>query len=101
MPTYSRALASSRRVGLGEERIAAIRARAAERCPPTRRLNSARIWFSARRTVAVEAMIFGPTGLPPTSRVAQCVERRLVEPDHRAERTGDQVQLVLDDQVRR
>ena len=29
------------------------------------------------------------------------VDRRLVEADHRPQRTGDQVQLVLDDQVRR
>ena len=32
---------------------------------------------------------------------AQRVEGRLVQPDHRAERAGDQVQLVLDDQVGR
>ncbi|WP_322495465.1 hypothetical protein [Chloroflexus sp.] len=33
------------------------------------RPNRAWIWSWARRTVAVEAMIFGPTGLPLTSRV--------------------------------
>ena len=66
-----------------------------------RRLNSARIWFSARRTVAVEATIFGPNLLAVDLAAAQLVEGRLVQPDHRAQRPGDQVQLVLDDQVGR
>ena len=66
-----------------------------------RRSNSARICFSARRTVAVEATIFGRIALPPTSRVHSSSSADLVEPDHRAQRAGDQVQLVLDDQVGR
>ena len=63
----------------------------------TPRSNSAAICSSARRMVAVEAMTFG---LLPC-RAAQQVDRGLVEPGERAERPGDQVQLVLDDQLRR
>ena len=66
-----------------------------------RRLNRARIWFSARRTVAVEATIFGRIFLPSDVPAAQFVQGRLVEAHDRAQRPGDQVQLVLDDQVRR
>ena len=69
------------------------------------RLNRAWICVSARRTVAVEATILGrivffcrPARDVPA---AECVEGRLVEPDHGAQRAGDQVQLVLDDQVGR
>ena len=67
----------------------------------SRRLNRARIWFSARRTVAVEAMILGRTLLPSIDPAAQLVQGRLVEPDHGPHGAGDQVQLVLDDQIRR
>ena len=65
------------------------------------RPKSAWIWSAARRTVAVEATIFGgaPVGRRPPG--AQAVDRRLVETGHRAERARDEVQLVLDDEVRR
>ena len=35
----------------------------------------------------------------PFTPAGKLVERRLVEPDHRSQRTGNQVQFVLDDQV--
>ena len=66
-----------------------------------RRLNKARIWFSARRTVAVEATIFGRILWPSTSRTQSSSRADLVQPRDRAQRAGDQVQFVLDHQVRR
>ena len=42
-----------------------------------------------------------PSAGPDRARQRHSRRRRLVQPDHRAERAGDQVQLVLDDQVRR
>ena len=84
----------------GEKRIATVRP-GGGKMSTVARLNSARIWLSARRTVAVEATIFGLTSMPSSLPYAECFERRLVQPDHRAERTRDQVQLILDDQVRR
>ena len=56
---------------------------------------------SARRTVAVEATILGRTRSSPIRARAQAVDARLVEAGDRAERPGDQVQLVLDDEVGR
>ena len=85
---------------LGKERIAPVGAGRREDVDQ-RRLNSVRIWFSARRTVAVEATIFGRIFLPVALPTAQLVQGRLVQADHRSQRTGDQVQFVLDDQVGR
>ena len=60
----------------------------------TPRSNSDAICASARRIVAVEAMTLG---LLPWA-AAQQVDRGLVEPRERAERPGNKMQLVLDDQ---
>ena len=43
----------------------------------------------------------GPDDLVAHRAGGQLVKGRLVQPDHRAHRPGDQVQLVLDDQVGR
>ena len=43
----------------------------------------------------------GPRAVLPRSRLAEGVDRRLVKAHHGAEGAGDQMQLVLDDQVRR
>ena len=65
------------------------------------RSNSAAIWSLARRTVAVEATIFGPDALFADAARGELVDRRLVEAGDRAERPGDQMQLVLDDEIGR
>ena len=56
----------------------------------------------ALRTVAVDATISGRTGLPSGGLPGrQGLDGDLEQADRRAQRAGDQVQLVLDDQVRR
>ena len=58
-------------------------------------------WFSALRTVAVEATTSGRTVVSPCVVRREHVDGVLEDADGGAERAGDQVQLVLDDQVRR
>ena len=65
------------------------------------RPNRPRTCSRARFVVAVEATIFGPTGVAVRPSRCKLVDRRLEQPDRGAQRAGDQVQLVLDDQVRR
>ena len=61
------------------------------------RPNSELDWSLARRIVAVEAMTFArPSGLR-----GERVDRGLVQAGKRAERARDQMELVLDDQIRR
>ena len=67
-----------------------------------RAANSAWIWSCARRTVAVEATIFGLTAAPSSSRACRAPSIAVsYRPGHRSERTRDQVKLVLDDEIRR
>ena len=62
----------------------------------------ARTCSAAFRAVAVDATTRGRTGRPDASPPrAQRIDGDLEQPDRRPERAGDQVQLVLDDQVRR
>ena len=42
-----------------------------------------------------------PDGLPVQRPAAQLIDRAFVKADHGAERAADQVELVLDDQIRR
>ena len=65
------------------------------------RSNSAPICRGARRAVAVDAMTFGRARLPCASSQVPAGQppTRTARPS--TERPGDQVQLVLDDQVRR
>ena len=100
MPRYSRA-APARRAPSGRRTSRARSGPGGGKTCVSGRPNSAWIWSCARRTVAVEATIFGRTARPSSSPQAERVDGRLVQPDHRAERAGDQVQLVLDDQVGR
>jgi hypothetical protein len=65
------------------------------------RSNSARICSRARRAVAVEQTIFGCAQHTVDLAGREEVDRGLVEADHRAERAGDQVELVLDDELGR
>ena len=65
------------------------------------RANSASIWRSARRIVAVDATIFGLTGSPSTLQLHSSSTAVSYKPTRGSERPGDQVQLVLDDQIRR
>ena len=56
---------------------------------------------AALRTVAVEATILGWTVRPSQFPAAKFVDGGLVKTDHRAQRTADEMEFVLDDQVRR
>ena len=94
-PTYSRAPLSSRLDSTAKkESLASI--------PGggnwwTFLANSAFVWSSARRMVAVDATIFGRR----SGTGSRAVDGRFVQTGQRAERTGDQVEFVLDDQFRR
>ena len=64
----------------------------------TSRRNRPHTCSLARRIVAVEPITFGSG---PSSLSSQYVHGGLENPDHRAERTGDQVKFVLDDEIGR
>ena len=85
-------MALSRAVGLdGEPRVAGVEAGGRELRDAA--LEQAVDLLTARRMVAVEAITFG--------RSAQYVHSGLVQAGQGAEGAGDQMQLVLDDQLRR
>ena len=66
----------------------------------TPRLKSALIWVSACRTVAVEATIFGRIVFPSFCIAQSSSIADSYKPDHGSQRTGNQVKLILNDQVR-
>ena len=83
---------------LGEERIPPIGTGRREDIHAFR-LNSALICVSARRTVAVEATILGLTSLPSFSTTQSSSSADSYRPTIVPEGSGDQMQLILDDQI--
>ena len=77
------------------------RCRAAGRCWCCADRTSALICSLARRTVAVDATIFGRMRLLADHARGKLIDGGLVEPGDGAQRPGNEMQLVLDDQIGR
>jgi hypothetical protein len=89
-------VASLRRRSFARRTSRAGRARAAGRRPP--RARTRRLHLRPARAERSPSRPRSSGGRSPSRRGVRVLDRHLIQPDHRAKRAADQMQLVLDDE---